>query len=149
MRNIKPLHTYDAERIAKLPENETGKIPCITTQDTIMDWIAEYFDSEMPIAEQLMAFMELSKGQADPNRVVEKLQSLYRAALEESPLPPEHYTAAAQEVIDVVSAKEWTWSRNHHCKYISLRIDTRDGKCIIKDRHGEVITLDEVKRQRK
>jgi hypothetical protein len=26
---------------------------------------------------------------------------------------------------------KWTWSRNMQCKYIDLRIDMRDGGCII------------------
>jgi len=53
----------------------------------------------------------------------------------------------AQEVLDIVSNEDWCWGRNSKCKYIDLRIDTRDGHCVIQDRNGVVISLDDVKYQ--
>jgi len=53
----------------------------------------------------------------------------------------------AQEALDIITDEEWMWPRNVRCKYIELRIDTRDGHCIIKDREGKVITLQELQRQ--
>lgn len=42
----------------------------------------------------------------------------------------------------------WTWWKNSRCKYINLRIDTRDGGFVrIFDRDGHEITLDELKYQ--
>jgi hypothetical protein len=35
---------------------------------------------------------------------------------------------------------KWTWGRNTRCKYVDLRIDMRDGGCIIRDREGRRIT---------
>lgn len=33
----------------------------------------------------------------------------------------------------------WSWSRNTECKYLDVRIDMRDGGCIIRDRHDKRI----------
>lgn len=41
----------------------------------------------------------------------------------------------------------WTWARNTKCKYIDVRIDMRDGDCIIKDRDGNIITLEQLQWQ--
>jgi hypothetical protein len=35
---------------------------------------------------------------------------------------------------------KWTWLKNSRCKYIEIRIDTRDGGCIIRDRDGNRIS---------
>jgi hypothetical protein len=35
--------------------------------------------------------------------------------------------------------KKWTWAMNTGCKYIELRIDMRDGGCIIMNREGKRI----------
>lgn len=50
-------------------------------------------------------------------------------------------------VIEDMRRKKWSWAMNSRCKYIELRIDTRDGGCIIMDRDGERISLDQLKRQ--
>ena len=42
---------------------------------------------------------------------------------------------------------KWDWIRNPSCKYIDLRIDTRDMCCVIFDRDGKLITLDELRQQ--
>ena len=43
----------------------------------------------------------------------------------------------------------WNWYRNTRCKYINVRIDMRDGHCVIQDRHGTPISLEELKYQYK
>lgn len=42
---------------------------------------------------------------------------------------------------------KWRWSRNTRCKYVDVRIDMRDGKCVLTDRHGKDLTIDELKEQ--
>lgn len=46
------------------------------------------------------------------------------------------------KVIKMVRAKEWSWVSSADCKYITVRIDMRDGGCIIKDRSGKRIGPD-------
>ena len=46
------------------------------------------------------------------------------------------------DVVDVVNLsrqRKWSWTRSANCKYIDVRIDMRDGGCIIRDRAGERI----------
>ncbi len=50
-------------------------------------------------------------------------------------------------VLDVITDKNWSWIANNRCKYVELRIDTRDGHCVIRDRHGKPITLDDLRYQ--
>jgi len=45
----------------------------------------------------------------------------------------------ALAVIELARAGRWVWMENPQCKYIELRIDMRDGGCIIKDREGNRI----------
>lgn len=45
-----------------------------------------------------------------------------------------------QRVMDAMLRDEWCWSRNVECKYVELRIDMRDGGCIISDRNGKRIS---------
>lgn len=43
------------------------------------------------------------------------------------------------DFIDVWNEQQrgkWSWPMNTRCKYVELRIDMRDGGCIIRDRHG-------------
>lgn len=53
------------------------------------------------------------------------------------------------EVVAIVRSPEWSWTRNSRCKYISVRMDTRthNNLCVVYDRHGEPITLEELKFQ--
>ena len=51
------------------------------------------------------------------------------------------------EVIEAAKRGDWCWSRNSQCKYIELRIDMRDRHCIVKDRDGKPISIDELKHQ--
>lgn len=45
----------------------------------------------------------------------------------------------ALAVIELARAGKWHWCENFECKYIELRIDMRDGGCLIKDRNGNRI----------
>lgn len=38
----------------------------------------------------------------------------------------------------------WTWCRNSDCKYINVRIDTRDGAAWITDNNDKEIALDDL-----
>lgn len=37
-------------------------------------------------------------------------------------------------------AGEWHWWANPTCKYVDLRVDMRDGACVMRNRHGQRIT---------
>ena len=50
-------------------------------------------------------------------------------------------------VLNKMRADEWQWYENTNCKYVELRVDMRDGGCIIKDRHGRRITPAELAKQ--
>lgn len=52
-----------------------------------------------------------------------------------------------EEVVKVLSDPAWQWYLNNRCKYLNLRVDMRDGGCLIKDRHGKTITLEQLKAQ--
>ena len=56
---------------------------------------------------------------------------------------------SVEEVLAVLNDPEWRWIRNTRCKYVELRIDTRDNHCVIRDRDGNPITLEELKYQYK
>lgn len=55
------------------------------------------------------------------------------------------------EVMDVIQSGgqdgTWKWYRNTACKYVELRIDMRDLKCLIRNAKGEFISLDQLKYQ--
>lgn len=46
-------------------------------------------------------------------------------------------------------ANGWSWVRNSQCKYISLRIDMRDGAFVILNREGNRIPFEQLKYQYK
>lgn len=52
-------------------------------------------------------------------------------------------------VIVTLLMSKWCWVANSRCKYISIRIDMRDGKYLLMDRDGEEITVDELRHQDK
>ena len=57
---------------------------------------------------------------------------------------------AFSQITEVVNSSlkgNWDWFRNSRCKYINLRIDMRDGNCLIKDRDEELITLEQLRYQ--
>ena len=43
--------------------------------------------------------------------------------------------------------KKWSWTKNNNCKYIEVRIDMRTGDCLLKDRHDNLITTEELEKQ--
>jgi hypothetical protein len=51
------------------------------------------------------------------------------------------------DVLAVLNNPDWTWARNTCCKYIMLRIDTRDMMCQLQDRDRNVLTLKQLSRQ--
>ena len=42
-------------------------------------------------------------------------------------------------VLNQMRAGKWNWFANSKCKYVELRVDMREGSCIIKDRYGKRI----------
>ncbi len=42
-------------------------------------------------------------------------------------------------VLGEMRGGKWSWMKNTKCKYVTLRVDMRDGGCIIKDRDGNRI----------
>ena len=42
---------------------------------------------------------------------------------------------------------KWNWLSNPACKYVSIRVDMRDGGFVLLDRDGNRITLDQLKGQ--
>jgi hypothetical protein len=47
----------------------------------------------------------------------------------------------------ILNLGDWEWFRNSQCKYIKVWIDMRDGRCVIFDRDGNRLTLEDLKRQ--
>ncbi len=54
---------------------------------------------------------------------------------------------SVDDVLKVIRDPRWIWAANSPCKYIQLRLDTRDGHCLIYDRDNNEITLRELSRQ--
>lgn len=51
-------------------------------------------------------------------------------------------------VLKAASKGDWSWMNNGRCKYIELRIDMRDGGCIVRDRDGNRIDIETLKHQK-
>lgn len=51
------------------------------------------------------------------------------------------------KIIRILKKSNWSWVRNPKCKYIGLRIDTRDNRCLIQNRYEEDIGLEELEYQ--
>lgn len=51
------------------------------------------------------------------------------------------------KIIELARQDNWLWFRNSRCKYLNLRVDMRDGSCLIKDRDGNPISIDELRHQ--
>lgn len=53
------------------------------------------------------------------------------------------------DVLAVIRSHNWHWYKNNRCKYINVRMDTRSHSnlCVIYDRNGNPITLEELKFQ--
>ncbi len=52
-----------------------------------------------------------------------------------------------RDVLLILNDPRWSWTRNASCKYVNLRIDTRDMACVVCDRDDHPITLKELARQ--
>ena len=63
-----------------------------------------------------------------------------------SVLPPS-YWVPLDDVLAIIRDTRWSWVRNNPCKYIDLRVDTRDGRCLIYDRDSRAINLHDLSRQ--
>lgn len=53
----------------------------------------------------------------------------------------------ALAVIEMARAGKWVWMENSRCKYIDLRIDMRDGGCLIRDAKGNRINPEDLRKQ--
>lgn len=75
-------------------------------------------------------------------------QAVVQAPDKRPELPPEaaHWSPVA-DVLAVINDPRWSWVRNTPCKYIELRIDTRNQACLIYDRDKRPMTLRELSRQ--
>lgn len=51
------------------------------------------------------------------------------------------------EVLTLARQGKWSWYSNPECKYIGLRIDMRDGHCILTNSEGKRIGLEELRYQ--
>ena len=51
------------------------------------------------------------------------------------------------KVLKMMREKKWSWINNSPCKYVNLRVDMRDGGCIIMNREGERISPQELEYQ--
>ena len=51
------------------------------------------------------------------------------------------------ENVIAVLKDNWQWIKNPSCKYVDLRIDTRDMHCVIFDRDHNLITLNQLRYQ--
>jgi len=49
--------------------------------------------------------------------------------------------------LKAASKGEWTWVNNTRCKYVELRIDMRDGGCLIRDGQGNRIDPETLRHQ--
>jgi len=61
-------------------------------------------------------------------------------------LPTDQWVPVA-DALAVIQDPRWSWARNSPCKYVELRIDTRDMKCRIYDRDRREISLKDLSRQ--
>ena len=50
-------------------------------------------------------------------------------------------------VLNKMRANEWQWVENTKCKYVELRVDMRNGCCIIRDRYGRRISPAQLAKQ--
>lgn len=57
------------------------------------------------------------------------------------------------EVMEVLAESKsetpdsWHWGANTRCKYLNIRLDMRDGHCLIYDRNNNPITLEQLRYQ--
>jgi hypothetical protein len=53
------------------------------------------------------------------------------------------------EIIKLSKEHKWHWgsTKGMKGKYLDLRVDMRDGHCVVKDRDGNLIDIEELKTQ--
>jgi hypothetical protein len=64
-----------------------------------------------------------------------------------SPLPPNNWVPLL-EVVELLHHPNFYWGSMGgltNAKYLDLRIDTRDLRCIVKDRDGKPLSLDRIR----
>jgi len=54
------------------------------------------------------------------------------------------HIAQFEKIYNKMKKGEWSWTRNSRCKYVDLRVDMRDGGCIIMDNKGERISPEQL-----
>lgn len=64
-------------------------------------------------------------------------------------LPSDKVFAKVNEVVKKALETKWFWFKNPniHVKYINIRVDMRDGRCIITDNHGKMISVGQLELQ--
>lgn len=86
-------------------------------------------------------------------RQLEKARSTEPSEKHESKFYHNSWDENFDEVVSTIKelSKEgdftWSWARNWACKYISIRIDMRDGAFVLVNRDGERISLEQLKYQ--
>jgi len=61
---------------------------------------------------------------------------------------PENNWVPLSEVVDIIYHKNFYWGALNgftDCKYLELRIDTRDNCCMVRDRHHKAVDLVKLK----
>lgn len=52
-----------------------------------------------------------------------------------------------EPILEMIKSDDWSWTRNMRCKYLALFLDTRDMRCLLRDRNQVRISLEELRRQ--
>lgn len=47
---------------------------------------------------------------------------------------------------EILSSK-WSWTNSKNCKYVIIKLDMRDGGCLLENSIGKKITLEELRHQ--
>ena len=53
------------------------------------------------------------------------------------------------KVLNLMKEGKWSWMNNSQCKYLHLRLDMRDGGCLIKNRYDMRIDPSDLEYQHK
>lgn len=98
--------------------------------------------SKMPLnrQEKIQARATEMKGEYDEDALERYLSSL----------PPWiEFQSAVDFIKQILDDPNWSWGKNMDCKYVSLRVDMRDGKVLLQNRNGKGIRIEDVKYQYK
>lgn len=52
-----------------------------------------------------------------------------------------------EPIIEMLGSASWTWVRNRRCKYVHLFVDTRDMRCLLRDRNQLRISMEDLRKQ--